>query len=385
VVGLGLTDMARGAMQCIADASGTEYMDANSTVELSKAIETAAQSVPIPAGEANPLPPTDYLEFKIYGEDAEGKFLPVNGTISQPGMAAEKIANNFRYVFKGGEYTINVGVPTANGVLYKPITRQITVKEPGRTKIHVTLTRPPSVITNFLQNGKEVRGTGAYAYVDDRKVFGLRQSELFFVMPGTYEFRTNLGTDNSNLTVTEEIFEGEHKVINFNLIGTVHTMFNVFNQETGKRLRQHQELWQGGERKYKIHYNNGAKVQPGVYTLKSYSVHTPYVIENVEVPAVDRQKLNFELALGKVKIRYVVPAPSDTSKKQDLRCWLYSIDKSGNKSSNHGRMQRCDGESEIVLAAGRYFVHTTKRYGVFEDTYFDVKTGETTRIDVHLE
>mgnify|MGYP001066788994 CR=1 FL=1 len=30
VVGLGLTDMARGAMQCIADASGTTYLDAQS-------------------------------------------------------------------------------------------------------------------------------------------------------------------------------------------------------------------------------------------------------------------------------------------------------------------------------------------------------------------
>jgi len=230
-----------------------------------------------------------------------------------------------------------------------------------------------------------VPGAGAYAYVDDKRVFGLRQREMFFVMPGTYEFRTNLGTDNSNLTVTEEISEGEHKVINFNLIETVHTMFNVFNQETGKRLRQHQELWQGGERKYKIHYNNGAKVQPGVYTLKSYSVHTPYVIENVEIPAVDRQKLNFELVMGKVKIRYDIPAPGFAGKKPDVRCWLYAIDESGKKSVNHGRMQQCDGKSEIFLAPGRYFVHTTKSYGIFKDTYFDVKAGETTSVDVHLK
>ncbi len=54
VVGLGLTDMARGAMQCIADASGTRYLDAQSAQDLGKAIEQAAASVPPKPGDARP-------------------------------------------------------------------------------------------------------------------------------------------------------------------------------------------------------------------------------------------------------------------------------------------------------------------------------------------
>lgn len=388
VVGLGLSDLARGAMQCISNASGTQYMDANSTVELSKAIETTAKAPPMLAGEANPKPQASGPEFKIAAEDENGNYLPVKGTISKPGMEAEEIKSNFRYVFEGGDYTINVGVPTVNGVIYKPITQEIKVNDIGSTKIKVMLSKPPSVSTNFLENGKEVPGAGVYAFVDDKRVFHLRQREDFFVMPGTYEFRTNLRTDNSDLRLVETIVDGEDKVITFNLIETVKTSFYVTYQESGKRIRQHQELWQDGEQKYKIHHANGAKVRPGTYTLKSESVHTPYEIENVVVPPGETQILNFELPFGKAKISYRVPEPpliDGKAKKKDVRCWLYRVDAEGKKSARSGRMQKCDGVSEITLAEGRYFVYTTKTYGVFEDTYFNVKTGETTTVEVVLK
>ena len=56
VVGLGLTDMARGAMQCIADASGTTYFDANSAEDLGEAIELTVSSDPPDAGAVQPPP-----------------------------------------------------------------------------------------------------------------------------------------------------------------------------------------------------------------------------------------------------------------------------------------------------------------------------------------
>jgi Ca-activated chloride channel family protein len=52
VVGLGLTDASRSAMQCIADASGTRYLDANNATELGLAIATTAT-----AGNSDIKPP----------------------------------------------------------------------------------------------------------------------------------------------------------------------------------------------------------------------------------------------------------------------------------------------------------------------------------------
>lgn len=379
VVGLGLEDMAREAMQCISRASGTEYMDANNVGELSRAIEVTAKA---PAAERNPKPPVAKREFKIVGVDENGKTVPVKGTITKPGMEATEIKSNNRYVFDGGDYAINVGVPTVNDLIYKPITQEIKINDSGSTRITVTLPRPPSTRTRFIESGEEVGGTTSYSYVDDVRDFGLRAREDYFIMPGSYEFRVNLRTDNSDVRSSLTIADGEDKDIVFELIETVHTTFNVVNKDTGKRLRQHQELWQGGEKKYQIHYSNGAKIQPGTYTLKSPSVLTAYEIENVEVPANDRQRLEFAVALGKAQIHYRVEQKDPA--KPDIRCWLYSIDENNEKSARGSTMQTCDGR-DIYLSEGTYWVYTTKTFGKFKDTYFDVKQGETATVEVFLE
>jgi len=379
VVGLGLEEMAREAMQCIAQASGTDYMDANNVGELSRAIEATATA---PAGEANPKPPDEKREFKIVGVDENGNTVPVKGTIAQPGMEASEIKSNIRYVFAGGDYTINVGVPTVNDVIYEPITQAIKVKESGTTRITVTLTRPPTTRTRFIQSGEEVGGTHAYSYSDDVRGFGLRAREDYFIMPGSYEFRANLRTDNSDLRSSLMIAEGEDRDIVFELIETVHTTFHVVNKDTGKRLRQHQELWQDGEKKYQIHYANGAKVQPGTYTLKSPSVLTAYEIENVEVPANDKQRLEYDVQLGKAQIHYRVEQKDPA--KPDIRCWIYSVDENRKKSARTSTMQRCDGR-DIYLSEGTYLMYPTKTFGKFKDTYFDIKPGETTTVEIYLE
>ena len=394
VVGLGLNDMARGAMQCISDASGTEYMDAKNVGELSKAIESTAKSEPLTPGKPDPKPQKTGPEFKIVGKDADGKYLPVKGTISKPGskpeMPAKDIESNFRYVFEGGDYTINIGVPTASGEIYKPITQGIKVKDVGSTRISVVLSRPPMVTTKFIEKGKEVRGTIAYGYVKNKRDHSLRFGEEHFVMPGTYEYRASLRTDNKDLKVSDTIVDGQDKVIVFNLVETVHAYFKVMNKETEKKLRQHQELWKDGEMQYKIHHANGAKIQPGTYTLKSKSVHTPYQIDNVVIPPGKRQILDFSVLLGKAKVNYSVPESAHIDKKtgkpkkkKDYRCWFYRME--GDKKSNRlGTMQKCNG-SEIYFSEGRYLVYPTKTYGPLEDTYFDIRPGETTIVDVHLK
>jgi hypothetical protein len=135
VVGLGLTDLSRSAMQCIAEASGTKYLDANSAGELNNGIKTVTQSEPV----LQLQPQKMSLEFKILGEDEEGSFVPVLGTITHQNMQAQQIASNNRYVFEGGHYSITVGVPTVNNIIYQPVIQDVEINSSGLTKVVMQL------------------------------------------------------------------------------------------------------------------------------------------------------------------------------------------------------------------------------------------------------
>jgi hypothetical protein len=377
VVGLGLSDLSRSAMQCIADASGTTYMDANSAGDLSSAIEGAATAKPLVLDKPYPEPEQTAAEFKIVGEDENGRYVPVQGTIHREGMKPGRIASNNRYVFDGGNYSITVGVPTVNGEIYMPVTQAIEVKSSGSTVIRVMLQRPPSIRTRFVENGEVMRGVLAYAYQDGKEVFRLRPSEDYFVMPGSYRFAAKVNKDNE-LEVIETLALGDDKDIVFNAVKTVHTTFKVYASGQDKVLRQHQELWQDGELKYKLHYNNGAVIRPGIYTLRSQAVLTSYTIENVEVPAVERQTLEYTVPFGSAKIEYKFTSPPE---RKGRRCWIYPVDEQGKHAKRSSKAKKCDG-SEITLARGRYYVHIWKYLGEFEETYFDVITGQTAVVSI---
>ncbi len=376
VVGLGLADLSRSAMQCIAEASGTTYLDANSAGELTRSIERAAASES-PVADPNPQPQVSGPELKIVGEDENGNFVPVLGTIFREGMVARKIANNGRYVFEGGQYSITVGVPTVNGEIYQPVTKEIEVDPSGTTKIVVQLQRPPTIRTKFVEKSEEIRGVIASGYENDQEVFRLRPGEDYFVMPGAYVFTADLNKDNK-LETADIISVGDDKDVIFTAVETVHTKFIVFAQGQERKLRQHQELWQDGELKYKIHVHNGAAIRPGIYTMKSYDVLTGYEIENVQVPAVEKQTLKFTIPAGNAEINYLF---LEEPVRKGRRCWLYRIDNQGNKSKNRSKAKNCDG-TQIALIEGRFFVRTWSYLGTFEDTYFDVVAGETTIVGI---
>ncbi len=377
VVGLGLTDLSRGAMQCISEASGTEYLDANSAGELTKAIEATATSVPPEPGEADPQPQDTGPEFKIFGEDENGNYVPVLGTIYRDGMEPVRIASNTRYVFEGGRYFINVGVQTVNGEIYLPISQEVEISLAGATKVGVLLQRPPTIRTKFIENDEEIRGVLATAFQNGREVFKLRPGEDYYVLPGTYDFVASLNQDNE-LKTTDTIVVGDDKNIVFQAIETVLTLFEVYAQGKEEKLRQNQELWQDGELKYKVHVHNGAVIRPGTYTLKSHHALTPYEIEDVEVPAKDNQTLEFTVSFGSVQISYVF---NEQPENDGRRCLLYPIDDEGNLAARGKKLIDCDG-SEVKLVAGRYFVRGWSKLGEFDDTYFDVVKGKSTEVFV---
>ncbi|MBX2885650.1 MAG: VWA domain-containing protein [Granulosicoccus sp.] len=375
VVGLGLSDVSRTAMQCIAEASGTTYLDANSIGDLVTSITIAATQPPV--GEPNPSPSISGPEFKISGEDENGNYVPVRGTITGNNITTEEVASNRRYVFEGGTYALTAGVPTVNNILYEPIRKQIDISATGTTKIIVVLKRPPTIRTRFIENDEEVRGVIASAYQSDQEVFRLRPGEDYFVMPGTYHFKAALNKDNK-LETTETLQPGDDRDIVFEAIETVHTTFVVVAQGQSKKLRQHQELWQDGELKYKVHVHNGAVIRPGAYTLKSKHPLTGYEIKDVEVPASDNQTLEFSIPAGVARINYQFVNQPD---RDGRRCWLYPVNAQGELAKNRSSGLRCDGQ-DIALTEGRYFVLPWSYLGEFDDTYFDVVAGQTTEVVV---
>ena len=376
VVGLGLTDMARGAMQCIANASGTAYLDANSADDLGAAIEHTASSTPPAPVEARSQPPVTGSELRLAGQDSDSNYLPVRGTLVSAAGESTEVSSNGRFVFAGGTYTLTAGVPTVNGVTYEPVTREVQVEATGTTRIVVTVPRPPRVTTRFLENGIDISGPIARAYVDGEEVFGLRPREEHFVLPGTYELQAKLNQDN-DLRITETVAAGADREIVFAATKTVRVRVVVKPDGSEQALRLHQELLEAGEVAYRLHYANGGDVRPGIYDVRADHPLTPYLIEDVEIGQEERQTIELTVPFGVTQLRYVFTMEAPTS---DLRCWLERVDSTGARLARSRALQ-CNGE-DLHLIGGHYRVVTWSRLGEFEDAEFDVVVGQTSVVEV---
>jgi len=380
VVGLGLNDLARGAMQCIADAAGTTYLDASNASELAAAITTASSGVAIVPGVADPAPQFSGSEFYLSAVDENGYFVPVQGTISVLDNSADenqRVASNGRYVIAGGRYILTAGVPTVNGELYRPVTQEIEVSATGTTRIQLELRRPPMVRTRFLQGGELLRGANASAQKDGIALFNLRPGEDYYIMPGRYEFLANLNQDNAAMSAAVTIVEGDDRFIDFDVVQTVRALFVVTPEGSDQRLRQNQQLYQDGELKYELNFNNGGDIKPGVYTLRSADRLSPYEIDGVEVLTDPRQTMELTVPMAFVSLQYEFLESPATS---DRRCWLRRLDSDGNLIARSAGL-RCEG-TEYALTDGRYEVMVFNRLGEFAPTVFNIEIGQRLEVSV---
>ena len=386
VIGLGLSDLSRNAMQCMANASGTQYFDARNADEFSAAIMAAVSSKPIQTGDPDPEFQPGRPEFTISAVDDDGNYVPVQGTlvaVKEPGeQEALTVVSNRRYVIPAGLYKLLAGVPTASGDLFRPVHRDIEVSASEPTNLRIVLQRPPMIRTRFLAAGVETHGAIATAYDNDSKaknteLFKLRPREEYYVMPGSYLFKSTLNADNSTLVASALISEGDDRTIDFDVIRTVRAMFVVKPEGSDKLLRQHQQLYQAGELKYKIHYNNGGDVQPGIYTLRSDDELTPYEVNAVEISEDDGQIIELTVPMALVRLRYdLSKAPANP----DLRCWLRRVDANGDLIAR-SRALVCDGR-EYYLTNGHYEVVAYDRLGDFLDTHFSVELGDSMDVSI---
>ncbi len=368
VVGLGLEDKERGAMQCISDAAGTPYRDAKSADELAAGLKEIQQAAGAAAARTRP----EWRALAIEATSEGGETMRVQGTARWQGGEPIEVSSNGRHRLPPGEVEVAVGVRTWNGNLYRPVTRTVTVAAEGETRLEVVVPEPPSVTARFVEGGKEHRGAHVYGYQDGEQVLGFRRQDRAYVDPGAYEFRSQPNADN-DLAVSESFADGDHKEIVFELAHTVKAMIKMVAADSGIDFRTNYELWQDGEKKYGVHWHNGVRALPGTYDLRLPLRLTPYLHPGLVLAAEDGQEHRIEVPVGHVTIRY---RNADGSPMKDERCFM-------ERKNEDGRWVR-DGISvagkRIPLVAGDYRLEGWSHLGDFDPVLFAMTVGEEKEI-----
>ena len=377
VVGLGLEDKERTAMECISDAAGTEYHDAKSADELAAGLKQIQEA----AGDPGNAPDPEWRALDIVATNQAGEKMRVQGTArralgaqaeSGEGNAPIEVSSNGHNRVPPGEIEVTVGVRTWNGNLYKPVTRTVTVAPEGETELEIVVPEPPSVRARFVEGGEEHRGAHVYGYQGDAQVLGFRRMDRAYIDPGTYEFRSRPNADNE-LSVTETFADGDHKEILFELVQTVRVKIKMVAAGSGIEFRSNYELWQDGEKKYGVHRRNGVQALPGTYDVRLPLYLTPYLHQGLEITGDDQQEHLIEVPVGHVTFRY---QNADGSPAEDKRCFPQRKNEEGrwvkDKISRTGE--------KIPLTAGEYRVNGWSAIGNYDVISFNIAVGEDKEI-----
>ncbi len=352
VVGLGLQENARAAMQCISEASGTEYQDAASAAELADGLKKIKKQAVKAA-------------LILVGKDEDNQTVRIEGNLQQGGSDKFQVTSNARNFVDAGDYVLRAGVVTRNGNLYQPVSQAISVAEHGETVVELQIVRPPSVKATFVQKGKEVRGANVTAYQNDEEAFSFRWLDEVFVDPGTYEFRAKPNLEN-DLSVTASVEPGKRTDVVFNLVETVKVNFKMVASGSGIWFRQNYELWQDGIKKYDVHVHNGATVLPGTYELHLPDELTPYIAPGIVVTTAPQQSFEVTVPVGHFTVRY---QNSDGSPAADKRCFVGRAD---------GRRQYRESGQKYPLPPGTYYVVGWR--GNYDRVVFEVAEGKDVEV-----
>ena len=362
VVGLGLDEKAKSAMQCIAEAAGTEYRDAESATTLAEGLAQIQEEAKTEQVERQTT-----IALRLIGKDAAGRRVQVEGVLKQQGEDRYEVSSNARNVVESGSYELVAGVPTKNGTIYQPATKTVEVAETGETTVEVEVEVPPSVYATFTDADEKQRGALVPAYQNDREAFTFRWIDTVYVEPGTYDFRATPNAENE-LSVTETLAPGDVKEIVFRLVHTVHVKIKMVASGSDIHFRQNYELWQDGEKKYRVHVNNGNRsVLPGTYDIHLPDRLTPYIEKCVVITEQDKQHFDFTVSVGHATFTY---QNADGTPAADKRCFV------GNgpdgKGFYHNTSQR------YPLRPGTYNVEGWR--GNYDRVVFEVKQGEDTEV-----
>ncbi|MEO1249701.1 MAG: hypothetical protein AAFW76_07655 [Pseudomonadota bacterium] len=272
VVGLGLQGKDREAMQCIAEAAGTEYRDAFSADELIAGITAVVAAEPPPPADPEPVVQDAPPAFVLVVTTADGAEQKGAGTLlpRASGGLAMSVATHSRHVTGPGVYSLTAGVLTLDGSIYRPISQPVEVAPTGETVVAVEAPIPPRVSAKFMMDGADVRSSHVSVYRDGLEVGGFNDGGPAFVGEGVYEFRATIADSTQEISITESFSHGDDKVLTFEAEVEVRLTVNVTAQSTGEKLNGYPttELWQDDVLVFEINNASGGLVRPGDYRVR---------------------------------------------------------------------------------------------------------------------
>lgn len=357
VVGFGADEKTKSALKCIAEEAGTPYHDAGSTEELVEGLS-----------EIQEKPTATVLE--IQGVDAAGEVYKIEGKLMQEGQEKYTVESHFRNHVQSGTYTLIAGIMTKNGTLYLPVSQEITLPPDEVTSLTLEVMVPPSVKAQFTEIGEDRAGSQIYAFQDGEEAFSFRWRDEVFLEEGTYEFRTK-PNDANELSLTETFGPGDHKTLVFELQQTVHARIKMVSSAPQLDYRENYELWQNGERKYKVHWSNGVIALPGTYDLHLTNSLTPYIHKDLVITTDEEQDFRIEVPSGHVTFIYL---KADGSRDKDDRCFVSLASSKSRKYHTSGR--------QYALTPGTYRLTGWTHKGTYEAVEFEVKVGEEKEVEL---
>ena len=379
VVGVGLNDLERQAMACIADVSGGKYFDAESADGFAEALNNAGEAIEapvaeaLPEGEPDPAPSEQGFALRIVANDDQGRSYIVKGKLfkeneegsEEPLSPIGDVGSHQRNVLEdAGNYVIEVGPVLQDGTIFKPVRQTFSIDAPGEVTANVIVSRPAIVTAEFSQEGEEHKGSFVTAYQDGKKAFGFRSFDEILARPGAYEFRAQPNADNE-LSLTETLPEGEHTVLQFDLVTTI-KFSTRFVLPNGEKIKRASELWRDGERLYKVFSGNPTTVRPGIYELRADDQNNPLTPTQVEIKN-DGETIEVPLDAGWVTIKYA-PSEKDYVRKP-TSATLESLDRGG---SSYARVDK-----PLAVTPGRYKITHHSSVGFCDPVEVEVASNQT--------
>ncbi|AWZ03112.1 hypothetical protein RHODOSMS8_03612 [Rhodobiaceae bacterium] len=385
VVGVGLNELERAAMSCIAEQSGGRYFDADTAEGFKEAFsEVRAVIVTAETEEVvvEPIPSAPDTEpryaFQIRPTDADGRrYVDVGGSLYQGGerlhraVAAKGRGRN--RVEEPGDYEIEVGVLLRDGSVYNPVRVAFEVTDgPGDTMVDVLVEAPARVNAVFTENGQPHRGAHVEAYQDGVQVFSFRAGDEVHAAPGDYEFRSTPDDENS-LRVAATLTANTLTTLEFTLVEMVQAHVN-FQLPNGEIIHRASELWLDGEKVYVMHSGNGQTVRPATYELRSDDQNLPLVPTSITIEAIEEKTYTIPIAAGWIRVSFGGPLFDYTGRKLPTRAQIYSVDRGNAKFSRPDAL--------IPVAPGRYRVEGFESDGFFDAPQVDVSEGQTVDVTI---
>ncbi len=373
VVGVGLNEIERAAMACVAQTGGGKYFDAGSEAEL---IEAMNEAVKVEPGEATPVEHAGRYALIIRGKDETGRSFRMTGTHALNNKDLGEITSNGRYGVDGpGDYTIEAGPLLKDGTAYKPIQKQVSVTETGDTVVDFKVVRPAIVSASFSEDGEDHKGSHVTAYQNGKEVFSFRAFDEALAHPGNYEFRATPNKDNE-ISVDATLAEGEHTVLDFKLVKTIKVRVE-YKLPNGEIITRGGRLFKDGEEVYPLYSGNWTTAKPGRYEVRS--ADTKLALPGpvyVEFDA-DKQTRVLDLPAGFLTIVYE-GAETDLLNEPD-RAFYHPYNPKTKKF-----LARHFGHTNVAIPVtpGHYKLVAHYNSGYFDPVEFDIANNESKTVSL---